>query len=75
VLVLLADGRKILLEIKPESRLESPRVQAKHAAAQAFCRNKEMFFLVVTESQLFREERIEFDEPSAGYDVFDAAQP
>lgn len=76
VLVLLADGRKILLEIKPESRLESPRVQAKHAAAQAFCRNKGMFFLVVTESQLFKEQRIEFGEPSAGADGLSvAAQP
>lgn len=66
VLVYLADSRKVLLEIKPESRLKSPRVQAKHAAAQAFCRNKGMFFMVVTETQLFKEQRIEFGELSAG---------
>lgn len=76
VLVCVADGRKVLLEIKPESRLGSPRVQAKHAAAEAFCRNKGMFFMVVTESQLFKEQRIEFGEPSVGaYGVSAAARP
>lgn len=76
VLVYLADGRKVLLEIKPESRLESRRVQAKHAAAQAFCRSKGMFFMVVTETQLFKEQKIEFGELSAGAcDISVAAQP
>lgn len=66
VLVCLTDGRRVLLEVKPESRLESRRVQAKHAAAQVFCQNKGMFFMVVTETQLFKEQRIEFGDPSAG---------
>jgi hypothetical protein len=60
ILVYLTDGSIKLLEVKPAERLSSPRVQAKHAAAEVFCIKKGWAFMVLTEVDLFRNERIDF---------------
>ena len=60
ILVYLIDGSMRLIEVKPEERLSSPRVQAKHAAAEAFCIKKGWAFMVLMEVDLFRNERIDF---------------
>lgn len=47
-----ADGRKVLVEIKPKRRLSLARVQKKLAAAEAFCRVHGMALVVLTEHEL-----------------------
>ncbi|MCX5757649.1 MAG: TnsA endonuclease N-terminal domain-containing protein, partial [Candidatus Hydrogenedentes bacterium] len=58
ILVHTVDGKRHLVEVKPQAMLSSPRVQAKHLAAQTFCRQNGMSFIVLMEDDLFRKETI-----------------
>jgi len=58
ILVFLSNGSRVLIEVKPASRLESQRIQAKHAAAAEFCAMQGMFFLIWTEQELFKTENM-----------------
>ena len=60
VLVDLIDGGRALLEVKPVKMVKFPRTEAKHEAARSFCREKSMPFIIVTEEELFRQNRIIF---------------
>ncbi len=46
------DGRKIIVEIKPNAQKVLTRNQEKWAAAEKLCREKELLFVVMTEIEL-----------------------
>ena len=50
--VTMDDGKKILVEVKPKRKLLGAKVRKKSAAALAFCQEREMSFLVITEDEL-----------------------
>jgi hypothetical protein len=51
-LVELADGKKILVEVKPQNKLTQARVKKKLAAAQVWCSEHGASLQVITEVEL-----------------------
>jgi hypothetical protein len=52
ILVIYKDGRREVWEIKPANQQKLPKNQAKWLAAQKFCENRNMPFIVYTEKGL-----------------------
>jgi len=52
VLVKFSDGKNFLIEIKPFNQTQDPINISKWEAATAFCENKDLTFIVMTENEL-----------------------
>lgn len=47
-LVQYTDGRKSLIEVKDPSRIDSPDVQRKRKAAEMWCRQRQIEYVIIT---------------------------
>lgn len=55
ILLILTSGKKIMIEIKPKSKINTIKNQAKFSAAREYCTNNNIIFMIISEDIVFSE--------------------
>ena len=56
VLLTLSNGAKVVIEIKPKSKLNTKKNKAKFKAAMIKCKSEGLIYLILTEEYIFKED-------------------
>ena len=60
-ILILSDGTKLIIEVKPKHKLNTKKNRAKFRAAINWCKENSCVFLIMTEDEIFKEDYDEAD--------------
>ena len=61
-ILILSNGTKLIIEVKPKHKLNTKKNRAKFRAAINWCRENSCVFLIMTEDEIFKGDNISFFE-------------